>query len=279
MTTITSSGTQLYSILHRIWQVRPNTANRSIFAEALGVEGGDEKEIINKITQLFKLINDAKEDAICLETRHAERFVNAIQKVERTFIDGRLLSETWDSTKDIGGVTEETLDLIYSYGDKLIDKGKGVVELTGEEIQILQNQLNELIEEVIKNEDIGRETKFLLISELRKIEEVIINYKIRGASGLEKAGNVATGSFIRLFSENNNEKAKAVIQRVLVFVLSTVLQTAIGNEFNALTGSEQKALPPAQATIEDQGKDHHAKTNLSKSREIKKVPTEGSSKL
>jgi hypothetical protein len=254
MATVTSSGTQLYSILHRIWQVRPNIANRSLFAEVLGVEASDEKEIINKVTQLFKLINDTKEDAICLEKQHAEKFVNAIQKIERTFIDGRLLSETWDSTKDIGEVTEETLDLIHSYGDKLIDKGKGVVELTIEEIRKIHNQLNELIEEVIKNEDIDRETKFLLISELRKIEEVIINYKIRGASGLEKAGNVATGSFIRLFSENNNEKVKAVIYKVLAFVLSAVLQTAIGNEFNVLTGSEQKALPPVQETIEDQGK-------------------------
>jgi hypothetical protein len=279
MASITSSGTQLHSILHRIWQVRPNIANRSLFAEALDVEGSDEKEIINKITQLFKLINDTKEDAICLETQHAEKFVNAIQKIERTFIDGRLLSEFWDSTKDIGGVTEETLDLIHSYGDKLIDKGKGVVELTIEEIQQLHNHLNKLIEEVIENEDIDRETKFLLVSELRKIEEVIINYKIRGASGLEKAGSVATGSFIRLFSKNKNEKAKVVIHKVLLFVLSAVLQTAIGNEFNALTGSEQKALPSAQATIEDQSKDHYAKTHLPKSREVKKTPIENSSKL
>jgi hypothetical protein len=266
MATATSSGTQLYCILHRIWQVRPNIANRLLFAEVLGVEGNDEKEIINKVTQLFKLINDTKEDAICLEEQHAEKFVNAIQKIEKTFIDGELLNGTWDSTKNIGGVTEETLDLIHSYGDKLIDKGKGVVELTVEEIQKLHNQLNELIEEVIKNKDIDRKTKFLLISELRKIEEVIINYKIRGASGLEKAGNVATGSFIRLFSESNNEKAKAVIRTVFVFVLSSVLQTAIGNEFNALIGSEQKAFPSAQAAIEDQEKDHHTKTNLSKNR-------------
>jgi hypothetical protein len=84
-----------------------------------------------------------------------------------------------------------------------------------------------------------------LISELRKIEEVIINHKIRGASGLEKTGNIATGSFIRLFSESSNEKAKEFIHKVLVFVLSAVLQTAIGNEFNALIGSDQKALPPA----------------------------------
>jgi hypothetical protein len=70
MVNITSSGTQLYSILNRIWQVRQNTAARSVFAEALGVDGIDEKELINKITQLFKLINDTKEDAICLERQH-----------------------------------------------------------------------------------------------------------------------------------------------------------------------------------------------------------------
>jgi glycine cleavage system regulatory protein len=64
-------------------QVRPNIANRTLFAEALGVEGSDEKGIINKITQLFKLINDTKEDAICLEKQHAEKFANAIQKVEK----------------------------------------------------------------------------------------------------------------------------------------------------------------------------------------------------
>jgi hypothetical protein len=266
MTTKTSSGTQLYSILHRIWQVRPDIKNRDLWAEVLGVEGSGEKEIINKITQLFRLIDDTKEDAICLEKQHAEKFINAIQKIEKTFIDGNLLSETWYSTKDIGGVTEETLDLIHSYGDKLIDKGKGVVELTIEEIQKLHDQLNEIIEEVIKNEDIDQKTKFLLISELRKVEEAIINYKIRGASGLEKAGNVATGSFIRLLSENNNEKAKAVIYKVFIFVLSTVLQTAIGNGFNALISSEPEALPPTKAAIEDQDRDHRAKTNLSKNR-------------
>jgi hypothetical protein len=186
------------------------------------------------------------------------------------------LSQNWDAIKNIGGVTEETLDLIYSYGDKLIDKGKGVAELTVEGIQNLQIQLNELINEVIENKDLDQKTRFVLISELRKIEEVIINYEIRGASGLEKTGNVATGSFIKIFSENNNEKAKVVIQKVLVFVLSAVLQTAIGNEFNVLTGSEQKALPPAQAIIEDQDKNHHTKTNLSKSREVKKAPIESS---
>jgi chorismate mutase len=279
MATKTSSGTQLYSILSRIWQVRQNTAAGSVFADALGVDGSDEKELINKITQLFKLINDTKEDAICLENQHEVRFVNAIQKIEKTFIDGNLLSQNWDAIKNIGGVTDETLDLIYSYGDKLIDKGKGVVEFTEEEIQDLYAKLNELVDEIIENNDIDQETKFSLISGLKKIEEVILNYKIRGASGLEKVGNVATGSFLRLFCENSNEKTKAVIHKVLFFVLSAILQTAIGNEFNALIGSEQKALPPAQATIEDQGKDHQAKPNLSKSREVNKTLIESSSKL
>jgi chorismate mutase len=279
MATKTSSGTQLHSILSRIWRERQNTASRSVFADALGADGSDEKELINKITQLFKLINDTKEDAICLENQHEIKFINAIQKIEKTFIDGNLLSQNWDSIKNIGGVTDETLDLIYSYGDKLIDKGKGVVELSEVEIQDLYTKLNDLIDEIIKNNDIDPETKFSLISELKKIEEVILNYKIRGASGLEKVGNVATGSFIRLFYKNSNEKTKAIIHKVLVFVLSAILQTAIGNEFNTLIGSEQKALPPAQEIIEDGGKDHQKNPNLSKSREANKTLRESSSKL
>jgi hypothetical protein len=66
MATKTSSGVQLYSVLSRIWQDRQNTAITNILTQALGVEGSDEKELTNKITQLFKLIADTKEDAACL---------------------------------------------------------------------------------------------------------------------------------------------------------------------------------------------------------------------
>jgi hypothetical protein len=257
MTSKTSSGTQLYSILSRIWQAHQSTAAIHVFAEAFSIEESPEEEVVGKITQLFKLISDTKEDAICLEEKHAGRFLNAIQKVEKTFVDGKLLSRRWDETRDIGGVTEETLDIIYSYGDKLIDKGKGGVELTVEEVQALHEQLNELINEVIQDEDIDQDTKFLLVSELRKVEEVIVNYQIRGASGLEKVGNSATGSLIRVFYKNDDAKAKAAIHKVIIFVLSAVLQTTIGDGFKTLTGFEEKALAPGQARIESQSGDIH----------------------
>jgi hypothetical protein len=179
---------------------------------------------------------------------HEERFLNAIQKVEKSFINTRLLSDEWNHLRVIGGVTEETLDLIHSYGDKLIDKGRGVVELSEEEIERLYNQISQIMGEIINNEDIDQTTKISLISELRKIEEVLIEYKIRGSSGLEKVGNAATGSFFKLLLQSNNKKVEAVIRNALSFVLTAILQTAIGNKFNELTGSEQKALPPTQST-------------------------------
>jgi hypothetical protein len=229
VTSKAGSGTQLYSILSRIWQVRQNTIAINIFTEVFNVGENNEKEVIDKITQLFKLISDTKEDATCLEEKHTERFLNAIQKVEKTFVDGKLLSRSWDETKNIGGVTEETLDIIYSYGDKLIDKGKGGVELTTEELQTLQGQLNGLVNEISQNEDVGQELKLSLVSELKKIEEVIVNYQIRGAGGLEKVGNSAIGSLIRAFYENDDVKAKAVTHKVIIFTLSSVLKTTISD--------------------------------------------------
>lgn len=182
-------------------------------------------------------------------------------------MDTRLLSDNWDHFKVVGGVTEETLDLIHSYGDKLIDKGKGVVELSEEEIQGLYDRINQIMSEIIENEDIDQTTKISLVSELRKIEEVLINYKIRGSSGLEKAGNTATGNFLKLMYQSNNEKTEAVIRTALTFVLSAILQTAIGNKFNELTGSEQKALLPGQSTIENNS--HDKKTDSYKKQERK----------
>lgn len=82
MTNKTSSGVQLYSILSRIWQDRNNVPIKNILIQELALEDSSEKELINKITQLFKLIADTKEDAACLEEVHEERFLNAIQKVE-----------------------------------------------------------------------------------------------------------------------------------------------------------------------------------------------------
>lgn len=191
----TSSGKKLYSILKQAWECNEDLATIKIWSKALEAESEDPTDIAEKLGQLVELINDVKNDVKGLSISNTNKFLKPLGKIQVFIMSNNLISvNSWKSIKS--SITEETLDLIDACGDLIISQTKGVNEISLEELGELHQQVRALIDEIFAS-DIEENAKSFLINELIKIEVAILNYKIRGSSGLTKVSDETTGKIMK----------------------------------------------------------------------------------
>jgi hypothetical protein len=74
----------------------------------------------------------------------------------------------------------------------------------------LQQEIRKLQDD-IRNSDIDKESKFFLINELRKIEDLILNYRIRGSSGLSKVSEEVSGGELKVIIPGRTLSSRSAI--------------------------------------------------------------------
>lgn len=193
MTESISSGKKLYNLLKQAWDEDEKQPTKHVWAKVLGVNPRDTFDVSDKLSNLFELFNDVRDDIQGIDINRPEKYLNALSKIQYILMCNNLMTTTWGSIKpDIG---EETLDLIDSCGDLIISNTQGLYEISPEQLEGVQQQIRDLQDE-IRNSEIDKETKVFLTNELRKIEDAILNYQIRGSSGLDKISNQVTGGIM-----------------------------------------------------------------------------------
>ena len=176
-------------------------------------------DIYNKLSYLFALFNDVRNDIIRIDINRKKKYLNALNKIQCVLMSSDLLmsESSWSYFTSKSGIGEETLDLIDACGDLITSQTEGFNEISSEELEALQKQIRNLQDE-IRNSDIEKETKIFLINELRKIEDAILNYQIRGSSGLSKVSKEVTGGIAFNWSQmpqKAQEKGKQIVDIAL----------------------------------------------------------------
>jgi gas vesicle protein len=239
MSDITSSGKKLYSILKEAWNEDGKKHIVNVWVKVLGADASNVADISIKLGQLIVLLDEVRDDIKDLEISNIQKFVNALNKIQIFLLTNQILSVEWGTIK--GQITEETLDLIDACGDLLAAQTKGFRELSPIELEELQQEIRNLQDE-IRDSDIEKETKIFLINELRKIEELILNYRIRGSSGLAKVSKeVSGGILIKWFQMS--EKAKEVAGKVINVAIKTNSMINVAERLSKLPEGLKDILP------------------------------------
>ncbi|MDZ8054164.1 MAG: hypothetical protein RMX68_017245 [Aulosira sp. ZfuVER01] len=207
----TSSGKKIYSILKKAWNEDGKIHIVQVWAKVLEADPSNQADISIKIGYLIELFNNLRNDIDSLDISNKEKFLKPLNKIQIVLLNSPLLNANWADIK--GQIAEETLDLIDACGDLIIAQNKGFYEILPSELEELQQQIRNLQDE-IREAEIDKDTKVFLINELRKIEDVILNYQIRSSSGLSKVSEeVIGGTFVKWLQllEKPREMAGKVI--------------------------------------------------------------------
>ncbi len=239
MSDITSSGKKLYSILKEAWDEDGNKHTVKVWAKVLGADASNLADLSIKIGQLIVLLNDVRNDINSLDITNFDKFIKPIDKIQIFFLSNQIFHQNWLDIK--GQITEETLDLIDACGDLLAAQSKGVRELSPTELEKLQQEIRNLQDE-IRDSDIEKETKIFLINELRKIEELILHYRIRGSSGLAKVSEEVSGGIFIKWVELS-EKAREVAGKVMNFAIKTNSMISVAERLSKLPEGLKEILP------------------------------------
>ena len=214
MTEPISSGKQLYNLLKQAWDEDEKQHVQNVWAKVLGANN-DTADISDKLSYLFELFNNVKDDIQGIDINRKEKYLNALSKIQQVLMRSNLTGSNWASIKS--GIGEETLDLIDACGDLITSQAGGFNEISSEELEELQKQIRNLQDEIC-NSEIEKATKLFLINELRKIEDAILNYQIIGSSGLNKVSSEVTGGIVfncSQMSQTAKEKAMEIIDFAL----------------------------------------------------------------
>ncbi|MEM9543004.1 MAG: hypothetical protein AAGA60_26370, partial [Cyanobacteria bacterium P01_E01_bin.42] len=141
---------------------------------------------------------------------------------------------------------EEWVDLIDAAADIIESKGIGFLEISSDELNKLQKQVRELVDQ-IKDLDLDPKLKKFLIRQLRKIEESLLDYHIRGSVGVEKVEKEVLGRIISEVVQNEKlQQARDIVGKVLKYVVEIDKVVKAGEHFAKLPHFIDKFLPPHQ---------------------------------
>ncbi|MBD2487044.1 hypothetical protein [Aulosira sp. FACHB-615] len=245
MSEITSSGKKLYSLLKEAWDedesnhTQKKVWAKNIWAKVLGADASSNTDISAKLGQLIVLLNDVKNDIQSLEIPNKDKFLKALDKIQVLILSKNMLDDEWFSIK--GKITEETLDLIDACGDLLAAKSNKLIEVLPHDLEKLQQEIRKL-QDNIRDSAIDKESKIFLINELRKIEDSIICYRIRGSSGLSKASEEVSGGILMKYS-NMSKKVCDEALKVINIAIKTNSMVSVGERISKLPESLKELLP------------------------------------
>ena len=169
-------ASRLYAILSELKVVNANQATSVVLANCLGVEQRP-KDLMHAIVQFHGLVKEVAEYAAKtnLPTGPLSRYIPQIESA----VGFTNLDAPWAAYKD--RITPEclvTLEMIAQIDNVEQDK-----EIPVEELMSLEKSIQELFDEVDSKEELDKEFKFFVLTQIEKIRRAISEYRISGASG------------------------------------------------------------------------------------------------
>lgn len=213
MSSQTNSAKLLHQILKTAWGYGTTQASITVWKETLSKYNKDNADLNDNILQLHGLIHDVGNDIKSLEfddEEERQEHLSAIHEISNFLLRNNLFDNkgnSWGNTKN--QIHGRILSSINSLGTIINLQGKGKKEIPSDDLIKLQEKIRSLIDQ-IRDSEIHEDIKISLLSELRDIEEAILNYGIRGPAIVVNTCDKSTGSLVRLSHYFGNKISKSV---------------------------------------------------------------------
>jgi hypothetical protein len=196
MSSKTSSATQLVKLLKEAIEIEGTSSPvKNVWMQVLGANQDDFTE---KLSLLFELFNDVRTEARSLQDYNHEKYIDSTSRIQSVLMKIMYSKDLWVNVK--AGIDYRDVSMIEGCGDVIKSLSKGFVEISQDELSDLKQQIHELIDKISVSE-IKQEVKSQIISNLRKIEDAILNYSIRGTAGIAKTSDESFGSILHISHE------------------------------------------------------------------------------
>jgi len=216
MSQTTSSARQLVSILREAKKITSQISSISVLTDILKTSHEKPIHSSGKLSSLCELFNNVRQDARGLGNNQSEKYIRALDVLQECLFSAVIPNPLWNDVK--GFIDDRDLDLLEACGENLEAKSKGFIEISPEELDDFKIKIRELIDQIIKC-DLEKDVKEKLIFELRKIEDAILSYSIRGACGVVILSEQSTGGIFTLFRIPSVQSSE-LLKKILNFTLS-----------------------------------------------------------
>jgi hypothetical protein len=166
------------------------------------------------ISYLCELINDVRRDVVSIENINANKYLKSLNELQSFLFSHLFIDQKWNSVR--GFIDDKNLDLIESCSEIIESRHQKFVEIDPDKIQVLKDDLRKIIDE-IANSDLPKDIKSQIVSGLRKIEEALLTYSIRGVQGVVHANDSALGNSIFCLSLLESDTGRSLIKKVTNF--------------------------------------------------------------
>jgi hypothetical protein len=160
----TCSAKKLYSLLTEAKESN-ETNIMQVWSKLFG--GGKTYVIEDKITQIFALIKEVKEDIQRLETNNPNKYITAINNIQHVLMTRPLANGDWKDVKN--AIREDWLNLVDACGDLMISQSYSYRKIDLDELKQAEEKINDVKSEIKGNKSLDVADKLFLLSELRKI--------------------------------------------------------------------------------------------------------------
>jgi hypothetical protein len=214
----TSSATRLYTILNNALKQGSEQPVTEVWATVLGATSNKQQDVSEKLSELIGLINDVKIDIrqLELDDTRKNQYLQSISRIQSVIIGKGLTDLKWATIQ--GLITEDNVVIISALGHVMESGRVGQISVSQQQTQSLLEKVQSLIQE-FRNSELPDDIKLDLIKELRKIEDALINFEIRGEINLKKVSDAVYGEIlIKLvrIPEQYRMKAGKVLELTLI---------------------------------------------------------------
>jgi hypothetical protein len=196
-----------------------NLKSNSVLCRALENEAED--DFAEKVRLLFSLLDETCKDLKSIEIEDSDDirdYIKAINSVQSVLLRA-FPHQLWDTLDP--HMDARDLALIRSCAKVMELSAMGYIEIASDELGNLEKEIHSLIND-IRNSDLDKESKSQIISALRKIEDSILNYLVKGTPGVVKAGEEAIGKILSIPSLPNKDSERSLVRRALELIAPLV---------------------------------------------------------
>jgi hypothetical protein len=204
---------RLYDILVELQKHQPRIPFRIVLAKVFLIDENDLYNLLKIVFELLVLVKASKEAIKQLQGLNHELYLGPYNKFEKEF--GKVnLESNWSNIHQY--LDKNTLHLI-KIGSDLLNKEKPEKKVDGLDVKALHDEINELIEKIIKS-DFDKEFKDLLLENLNQLLSAILLYRIKGINAFKEALEKCIGSYVvnnKEFEEaKKDENQKNIVQSI-----------------------------------------------------------------
>jgi hypothetical protein len=212
---------------------------RERWANVFGLELTDDRGVLRGLAELWTLVKEGKELVGRISVVNAQLYLAPLEEVEAFLQTSANLNDAWNNVR--GRLRDgATLDKL-AFCAETIEREKFELLIEKDELQRLLNSAEELLAE-ISNADVAVELKHLLIENLENLRRAIIEYRITGSKGIQKAIDLSIGSMMRHRDELVKSKAKPWAKKLWGYLFHADSVVSKSLKVLGLLGGLQKLL-------------------------------------